>query len=161
MRAPGQARRRLAALAAGAALVAAGVALSFAVRATPASKFSVDVLADAQLPAGKQFATHQAKVEIDRLTLRPGGEIGWHAHDGPLMLLVAKGTLTNYLAHGSGCVRSQVRPGRVLLESAGRAHLARNEGTGDVVVYAVNNYSKGGTGSVEAKRPAGCAVRGL
>jgi quercetin dioxygenase-like cupin family protein len=147
---------RAAALAAGAALLAVGVTLPLAGRAAPASKFSVDVLADGPLPTGKHFTTQRSRIEIDKLTIRPGGESGWHAHDGPVMLFVSEGTLTNYIAHGRGCVRSQVRPGHVLLESAGHAHLARNEGTRELVVYAVNNYGAGGTGAIEAMRPAEC-----
>ena len=136
--------------------MAGGAALTFGGRADPESRFSVDVLAAGPLPSGGRFATRQPEIEIDRLTLRPGGNSGWHAHDGPVILLVTRGTLTNYIVRGQGCVRSQVRQGHTLLESAAQAHQARNEGTRDIVFYAVNNYATGGTGQVDAERPRNC-----
>jgi quercetin dioxygenase-like cupin family protein len=157
MHAPTRARRRVAALAAGAALIAVGVALPLVGQAAPASKVSADVLAVGPLPSGKAYKTTQSDVEIDRLTIKPGGESGWHAHDGPILLIVKAGTLTNYLARGRGCTRSRVTAGHTMLESAGHPHMARNEGTRNVVVYAVNNFAKGGTGAIEATRPPGCA----
>ncbi len=153
-----RARRRIAVLAAGAALLAAGVALTVGGRAAPESRFSVEVLAAGPLASGGRFVTRQPEVEIDRLTLRPGGDSGWHDHDGPVILLVTRGALTNYIVRGRGCVRSQVRQGHTLLESAGRAHIARNEGTRDVVFYAINNYATGGTGQIDAERPRNCPV---
>jgi quercetin dioxygenase-like cupin family protein len=156
VRGPLKTRGYMTALAAGTVLATAGVALPLAVRATPPSKLSVDVLASGSLPSGKQYKTVRSQIEVDRLTIRPGGDSGWHAHDGTVLLLVKQGTLTNYLAHGSTCTRSRLTAGHTYVEVAGRAHLARNEGARTLVFYAVNNFGKGGTGSMDAKRPAGC-----
>ncbi|WP_227979171.1 cupin domain-containing protein [Nocardia spumae] len=55
----------------------------------------------------------------------PGGDSGWHYHDGTLFVLVTGSTLTH---PGTDCVPLTYRPGRIFREPAGpeHAHTARN-----------------------------------
>jgi quercetin dioxygenase-like cupin family protein len=124
--------------------------------ATPPSRFSAALLGAGPLPSGARYRTEQGAIELDRLTIRPGGSSGWHSHSGPLILIVKQGTITNYLAGAHGCVRRKLTAGRSYLEPADTPHLALNEGTKTVVFYAVVNHRKGGDSADDAKRPAGC-----
>lgn len=70
--------------------------------------------------AGREFVLRQTIVE-------PGGDSGWHFHDGTLFVLVTG----NDLDHpGTDCVPVTHRRGRIFREPSGRehAHLARNLG---------------------------------
>lgn len=142
--------------AAGILLAASVMALLNVARATPASKFAVTVLADGVLPAGARFTASRPAVEIDRLSLKPGGFSGWHSHPGPVMLIVQRGTLSNYRVRHGRCSRFRLGPGQVLLESPGDFHFARNVGTRTAVAVAVVNYPKGGETAHDAPRHAAC-----
>ncbi len=153
---PARRRRQLKAVGAAAALLTATIALLSAAHATPGSKESETVLAEGLLPLDRQYRTREAGIEIDRLSIRPGGHSGWHTHSGPLILVVKQGTLTNYVAGPRGCTRSAIRAGKPFLEPANTPHLARNEGKRTAVFYAVVNFRKGGEAADDAPRPAGC-----
>ncbi|MDR7167901.1 putative cupin superfamily protein [Nocardia kruczakiae] len=68
--------------------------------------------------AGRDFLLRQTIVE-------PGGDSGWHYHDGTLFVLVTGSALDH---PGTDCVPVTYRPGRVFREPAGaaNAHTARN-----------------------------------
>ncbi|QLY30923.1 cupin domain-containing protein [Nocardia huaxiensis] len=71
--------------------------------------------------AGREFVLRQTVIE-------PGGDSGWHFHDGTLFVLVTGGDLDH---PGLDCLPVTKRRGRVFREPSGRehAHLARNGGT--------------------------------
>jgi quercetin dioxygenase-like cupin family protein len=54
-----------------------------------------------------------------KMTLDPLGEVGWHTHAGPVILVVTQGTLTQY--HSNGCVSTHP-PGSVIVEEEGDVH---------------------------------------
>ncbi|MGW5513521.1 cupin domain-containing protein [Nocardia africana] len=68
--------------------------------------------------AGREILLRQTIVE-------PGGDSGWHYHDGTLFVLVTGSTLDH---PGTDCVPVAYRPGRIFREPAGaaHAHTARN-----------------------------------
>lgn len=68
--------------------------------------------------AGRDFLLRQTIVE-------PGGDSGWHYHDGSLFVLVTGSALDH---PGTDCVPVTYRPGRMFREPAGaaHAHTARN-----------------------------------
>jgi hypothetical protein len=77
--------------------------------ATPASGEHPTLLAKAQFGEIKAKAIDGAwKAEIEtegvsdlhvvKVTIDPGGTLGWHSHPGPRFLIVTSGTATNYLA---------------------------------------------------------------
>ncbi|WP_067572002.1 cupin domain-containing protein [Nocardia acidivorans] len=80
--------------------------------------------------AGREFILRQTILE-------PGGQSGWHYHDGTLFVLVTGGPLNH---PATDCVPVTKRPWRIFREPSGRAHahLARNLGDRPVrltVVY--------------------------
>lgn len=68
--------------------------------------------------AGHEIVVRQTIVD-------PGGDSGWHYHDGTLFVLVTGSTLSH---PGLDCAPVTYRPGRVFREPAGpgHAHTARN-----------------------------------
>jgi quercetin dioxygenase-like cupin family protein len=70
------------------------------------------------------------------ITVAPAGTFGWHTHPGPVLVAVARGTLTLYEVRGGHCSRQRVGPGQGFVDTGGDVHLARNEGTDRVQLYA-------------------------
>ena len=54
-----------------------------------------------------------------KMSLDPLGEVGWHTHAGPVILVLTQGTLTQY--HSNGCVSTH-QPGSVIVEEQGDVH---------------------------------------
>lgn len=150
--------RRVRAVAAGATLILTSAALLSAAQATAPTKFSAVVLVDGRLPTGGHYRTERGAIEVDRISVRPGGHSGWHSHEGTVLLAVKRGTLVNYVSRDGRCVKTRLQAGQTLLEEPGEVHMARNEGSRDVVFVAVNNYRKGGLTAADSDRPAPCDV---
>jgi quercetin dioxygenase-like cupin family protein len=70
------------------------------------------------------------------ITVDPAGSFGWHTHPGPVVVAVASGTLTLYEVHHHRCTKQRIGPGRAFVENGGHLHLARNEGSDPVQIYA-------------------------
>jgi quercetin dioxygenase-like cupin family protein len=70
------------------------------------------------------------------ITVDPGGSFGWHTHPGPVIVALASGTLTLYEIHHRRCDRERITPGKAFIEDGGHLHLARNEGTEPVRIFA-------------------------
>ncbi len=67
------------------------------------------------------------EVLLRQTIIDPGGETGWHYHDGTLIVLVTGATLDH---PGYDCRPVRYRPGRIFREPNGpeHPHLARNSG---------------------------------
>ena len=91
------------------------------------------------------------------ITVAPAGTLGWHTHPGPVLVAVASGTLTLYQAHGGHCSRQRIGPGHGFVDTGGDVHLARNEGTKRVQLYATFLAPKATRAFLApAPAPAGC-----
>jgi quercetin dioxygenase-like cupin family protein len=76
------------------------------------------------------------KVAFQKITIGPGGTLGWHSHPGPTVVTVAAGTLSFY--HAEDCTQEiEFATGQSFSNLPDEIHLARNEGTGNVVLFAV------------------------
>src|SRR5919106_4678482 len=76
------------------------------------------------------------EVAYQRITIAPGGTLGWHSHPGPTVVTVFQGTLSFY--HAEDCTEEIEFPtGTSFSNLPDEIHLARNEGAGDVVLFAV------------------------
>ncbi|GAA4443353.1 cupin domain-containing protein [Phytohabitans houttuyneae] len=74
------------------------------------------------------------RVAVRRITIAPGGDTGYHYHDGPLHAVVTAGTLTHY---GADCQVDHVyQAGDLVHEPAGphNVHIGRNEGRTPLVL---------------------------
>lgn len=75
-------------------------------------------------------------VVMTKLVLAPGGQTGWHSHPGPTVVAIASGALTVYMAGDPTCRAHLYSAGEAFAEPGqGSAHIARNEGTADAVLY--------------------------
>jgi quercetin dioxygenase-like cupin family protein len=121
----------------------AGVAL-----ATPPSGASAETargpLVDRPLRVNWHFAPGvkvklqtQGPIEVayQRITIAPGGTLGWHSHPGPTVVTVFQGTLSFY--HAEHCTQEiEYATGQSFSNLPDEIHMARNEGSQPVVVFA-------------------------
>ena len=78
----------------------------------------------------------EVKVAFQRITIGPGGTLGWHSHPGPTVVTVFQGNLSFY--HAEACTTEiEYATGTSFSNMPDEIHLARNEGAGDVVLFAV------------------------
>ncbi|WP_067852569.1 cupin domain-containing protein [Nocardia shimofusensis] len=79
---------------------------------------------------------------VRHTVIEPGGSSGRHYHDGPLFVLVARGTLDHPYADGAPV---RYRRGRIFREPSGpeNRHVARNTGTEPVTLFVLYLNPKG------------------
>jgi quercetin dioxygenase-like cupin family protein len=92
------------------------------------TKFADDVEVEIETEGPVEFATQ-------RIEALPGATFGWHTHPGENINVMLQGTLTLY--HDEKCTRGiAYGPGKVFTTSPKDVHLARNEGTETLVLFA-------------------------
>ena len=88
-------------------------------------------------PGVKVKLQTQGPIEMayQRITIAPGGTLGWHSHPGPTVVTVFQGTLSFY--HAEDCTHEiEYATGQSFSNLPDEIHMARNEGTSPVVVFA-------------------------
>ena len=133
-------------------IVVLAVLLAFAVGTafgSPSSGVSAETargpLVDRPLHINMHFDNPWSKVKlqtsgpielaVQRIVAIPGATFGWHSHPGPTLVTVLSGTLSFY--HAEDCTdRINYTAGQSFSNLPDEIHLARNEGTVDLVVYA-------------------------
>jgi quercetin dioxygenase-like cupin family protein len=76
------------------------------------------------------------EVAFQRIVIAPGGTLGWHSHPGPTVVTVRQGTLS--FSHAEHCTEEiEYATGQSFSNLPDEIHLARNEGTQDVVLFAI------------------------
>ena len=115
------------------------------------------VVSTATLPGGfPGLVPGPARVQIAKLTFRPGADGGWHSHAGPSTVSVLAGTATVVTVHGKRCVRQEFAAGRAVVEKAGVVHLVRNDGRKPLVITAVTVVPQGRAFGSDEPTPARC-----
>ena len=153
-------------IAAVAALVAAALVVVPAL-ATPASGEHPTLLAKAQFGELKAKAIDgewKAEIETEavtdlhvvKVTIDPGGTLGWHSHPGPRFLIVTSGTASNYLADDPNCTRHTIPAGSGLFEPAGEVHNLRNETSEPLVYITVQLVATGAPRRIDEPSPGKC-----
>ncbi|MGW6623108.1 cupin domain-containing protein [Nocardia sp. NPDC055002] len=120
---------------AGAVVIAAAVvALAPSASGTPPSGVSVEPLSQVDVSAFSPFASLPSKFTFRRITIEPGGTLGWHYHDGNVLAVVTAGQVTRY---ESDCVGTTYSAGQGLSETVGpdHVHVGRNLGSEPAVLY--------------------------
>lgn len=99
-----------------------------------------------------------AEVIVQNVTVEPGAQTGWHSHHGPVVVVVAAGTMTLYQADDPSCSGETFTVGEVFVDPGqGNAHNARNEGSTSVSLYATYFDVPVGAGpAVPAANPGTC-----
>jgi quercetin dioxygenase-like cupin family protein len=139
-----------------AAVIVATPALS-----TPGSGVVGPVLARGTLEgkAKLKITSAESDVVVQQLTIAPGGHTGWHSHHGPVVVLVTSGELTLYRAEDKKCRPHSYPTGHSFIDyGRGAVHIARNEGTEPVVLYATYlDVPVGGAFRIDHPDPGNCS----
>jgi quercetin dioxygenase-like cupin family protein len=137
------------------------------VLATPPSGFTSTSLAkarleqfDAKTKTGNWKSRLKTKgasdLEVLEVKIAPGGSSGWHSHPGPSMVIVKSGTATFYLGDDPTCTPHIVHAGQSFVEAGGQVHLARNEGTVELVNIVTSLVPAGAARRIDALSPGNC-----
>lgn len=96
---------------------------------------------------------------LDSIKIAPGGSFGWHTHGAAVAVVVTAGTLTVFDPDVAKCAPFKVSKGQAFIEPAGHVHLARNDGTTAVKVYAMYlGLPKGAQANIAGTAPTGCSA---
>ena len=96
---------------------------------------------------------------LESIRIAPGGSFGWHTHGAPVAVVVTGGTLTVFDPAVANCKPFKVSKGQSFFEPANHLHLARNDGTKPVTLYAMYlGIPKGKESNIPEKAPAGCST---
>jgi quercetin dioxygenase-like cupin family protein len=134
-------------------------------KATPSSGITVEPVTSGSLPDAvdakfkTQFGvvhTDVTKITMNKQTVTPGGTTGWHQHGGPIWVVIAAGTLTFYDGADPSCTGTVYPPGSAFMEPPNHTHLARNEGSENVVVYITFMLPEGGAPRIDVPAPGNC-----
>jgi len=145
-------------------LVAAMASIGIAA-ATPGSGAVGTILSDGTLDAGVKVHTSDLKlstrddiqVVTQSITIAPGGHTGWHSHPGPVFVTIAAGTMTFYDADDPTCTAGTYATRDSFVDrGGGHVHIARNEGTVDLVLYATYLVPVGAPIRTDVPNPGTC-----
>jgi quercetin dioxygenase-like cupin family protein len=128
--------------------------------AAPSQATAPPILAQ-PLAVGKMQATtihaQKGSMILDSIKIAPGGNFGWHTHGAPVAVVVTRGTLTVFDPGVGACAPFKVSKGQSFVEPANHVHLARNDGTTTVTLYALYlGLPKPSAANAQAAEPAGC-----
>ncbi|WP_446225715.1 cupin domain-containing protein [Nocardia sp. IBHARD005] len=133
-------------------VAAASVALAPSTSATPPSGVTVEPLTQVDVSGFSPFASLPSKFTFRRITIAPGGTLGWHYHDGNVVAVVTAGAVTRY---ETDCVPITYSAGQGLSETVGpdHVHVGRNLGTGPAELYVAYLNRAGEPLFVDAPAP--------
>ena len=99
-----------------------------------------------------------AEAIVQNVTIEPGAQTGWHSHHGPVVVVVAAGTMTLYQADDPTCTGETYTAGEAFVDPGqGNVHNARNEGAIGVSLYATYFDVPAGAGpALPAANPGTC-----
>ena len=96
---------------------------------------------------------------LDAITIQPGGNFGWHTHGAPVAVVVTSGTLTVFDPSVANCNAFTVTRGQSFIEPANHVHLARNDTTRPVTLYAMYlGIPSGAQANNAAAQPSSCST---
>jgi quercetin dioxygenase-like cupin family protein len=140
----------------------AGIAL-----ATPGSGVTSTTLGQASLNPVKTKAKvgeweieletkGQSNVSVTENRVAPGGHFGWHSHPGPSLVLVKSGTSTFYRGDDPTCTPQVYPAGSAYIDPGGTVHIARNEGTVELVLIVTRIIPEGAPARIDQPNPGNC-----
>jgi quercetin dioxygenase-like cupin family protein len=148
---------------------AAGAATVSMDHGPAAGGFSVQVLSRSSFPDAidatfriKQGSTNVVHVDgpsdvvVAKVTIQPGGSLGWHTHPGPAIASVAAGQLT--IINATDCVTRQYAAGNAFVDPGqGNIHIGYNETAVETIVYVTFlDVPSGQSPTIAAQEPASC-----
>jgi quercetin dioxygenase-like cupin family protein len=95
-------------------------------------------------------------LQVNQVTIQPGGTLGWHYHPGPSFVIVKSGTATFYMGNDPMCMRHVIPTGGTLFEPANMVHIVRNEGEVPLVNVVVQLVPTGAPRLISVPSPGNC-----
>lgn len=150
------------------AVLAASVLLNLPAMATPGSGFTplalskglfgeLDVNADKTNHWDLLLRTKDATdIGVDRLSVAPGGQSGWHRHAGPTFVTVTKGPIS--WVDSTDRILRTYHEGDGFVEPANHVHLVRNLTDSPAEFIAIQMRPQGAAGRIDAPAPTNCSV---
>jgi quercetin dioxygenase-like cupin family protein len=86
----------------------------------------------------------------------PGGQFGWHSHPGPSLVIVKSGTSTLYDGDDPTCTPQVYPAGSAYVDSGDHTHIARNEGTTELVLIVARVMPQGAAPRIDQPAPGNC-----
>jgi quercetin dioxygenase-like cupin family protein len=86
----------------------------------------------------------------------PGGNFGWHSHPGPSLVIVKSGTSTFYDGDDPTCTPHVYAAGSAYVDPGGDTHIARNEGTTELVIIVARLLPEGAPARIDQPAPGNC-----
>lgn len=96
-------------------------------------------------------------VAVDRLTVIPGGQSGWHSHPAPIFVTVTSGEVVWVDGGDPLCTAKTYHAGESFIEQAYRVHLVRNTSGSTAEFIAVRLAPTGVPVRLNADEPNNCA----
>jgi quercetin dioxygenase-like cupin family protein len=100
--------------------------------------------------------TKPADAVVAKATVPPGASFGWHYHRADVVAIVRSGTLSLYDSADPTCTAQRISAGHAFTEQRHHVHLARNEGTKDVVFVTYLGLRHGVNPDVPVPSPGNC-----
>jgi len=97
-----------------------------------------------------------SELGVSELRIVPGGHAGWHSHPGPSLVIVKSGTLTFYRGDDPTCTGRVQPAGSAFVDPGGVVHIARNEGSVDLVLLTTRLIPSGVPGRKDEPDPGNC-----
>lgn len=95
-------------------------------------------------------------VAVSEIRIAPGGNFGWHSHPGPSFVIVKSGTSTFYDGNDPDCTPQPHPAGTAYVDPGGDTHIARNEGTVELVLYVTRLIPEGAAPRIDEPNPGNC-----
>jgi quercetin dioxygenase-like cupin family protein len=86
----------------------------------------------------------------------PGGHFGWHSHPGPSLVIVKSGTSTFYRGDDPDCTPQVHLAGSAYVDPGGVVHIARNEGSQELVLLVTRLTPVGAAPRIDEPDPGNC-----
>jgi quercetin dioxygenase-like cupin family protein len=98
--------------------------------------------------------TKPADLIVVKVKVPPGASLGWHSHPSAVAVAITSGTLTLYDSSDPNCTATWFSRGQGFVEQPNHVHLARNEGSTPVTLYATYlGVPRGAPPNVPASAP--------
>jgi quercetin dioxygenase-like cupin family protein len=147
-------------LVAGGAMATAGSGVSATLLARSAFIDNVDLKVTVQTDGATKVAkVRSGDVVEQHIIIGPGGNTGWHTHPGPVIVLIASGTITLYDGDDPTCTGHPYTAGQSFVDiGSGHVHLGRNlSATANVELYVTYLGVPSGTSPrIDAPDPGNC-----
>ena len=143
----------------GAALASSGSGVSATLLARAAFIDNVDLKVTVQTDGSTKVAkVRSGDMAMQHIFIGPGGNTGWHTHPGPVIVLIASGSITLYDGDDPTCTGRPYTAGQSFVDiGSGHVHLGRNLGATDVELYVTYLGVPSGTSPrIDAPDPGHC-----